>query len=344
MKICLTLGTSDLERILALTQSWQTTYIGEEVTRELDPKKLIDPSTIGDLVLIFTPGPSPLSGSERYIFFDTLSRLVDEYLIAGQHAEAWARVAAELGCINDVMDTRATSETAKRIEGVANEGTLFEVGDKRRHDAARTAARLVFLEVLYARLELLDCDYDRCGRRFIFGTRRRTRFHAGQCGSLFNARLTHRRDKTIDSQNFHRIDIAVGALTVWLLNGKGSWKLAVLIAWSVAEKRTDLRTRLKDYLSRRSNRVPREIGCRLLGKIIDAAVNESNRALTQALIEECGGDSADDVEYVKALLPILVGLVREAEAIQTPSVKADEEARVDAMFRKMTPKRKAVFL
>jgi len=331
MKIYLKRGTRDLERIIALAQSWQLTRLGGDFTKDITPTNLIDPSGINDLVIVSTSVPSRLSDREQTIFFGTLSRLIDEFLLGSQVAEAWRGTAKERDRFKDVRDFEATCKTARQLEGAVAGDTLVEIDDKRRKSAARSAAHLVFSEVLNRPLELRDCENDRCQRRFIFRGRGK-RFHSARCGGLYNARLARRWDKLRHIHNFHRIGIAIGAVAAWMLNQKGSWKLAVLVAWSVAEGRKDLRTRLTGYLSRRSHRVPKEIGCRLLGKIIDAALNQSNRALTQALIEECGGGSADDMKYIKALLLSLFRLVLEVEAIQTPSNTADEGDRVDQMM------------
>lgn len=277
-------------------------------------------------MLLSTSTPAPLSSFERNVFFESLSRLIDDFLIADQIVELWSGVAVALGCGEDVKVTQATFERAMRIEGAAADFTVFEVLDKKRSGAARSAAHLVFAEVLSRRLELLDCDYDRCGRRFILG--KRTRFHRGECGRLFHARLTKRRNKQQYAKNFHRIDAAIGAIVVWLLNKNGDWRVAVLIAWSEGEGRKDLRIRMKSDSPQRSSRVPKEIGCRFLRKLIDAALDEGNSVLTQEVIKECYGDSADDKEYFKIRLSMLFGLIREAEATWKPRSEATDNTKV----------------
>jgi hypothetical protein len=277
-------------------------------------------------VFLSTTAPSPLSKLERDIFFYSLSQLVDEYLIADQKRQAWEWVAIGLDCVDDPTNLRAACETAKRIGGVVAGCTMFDVPYERRKDAARSAAYLVFFHLLNGAHELLDCGNDRCGRRFIFGLGRRDRFCSDGCRTSYNSRL--RKERRQHTQNLYRIGIAIGAITTWLLDRKGDWRLAVLNAWSIAEKRESLRAKLDNHSPRRSDRVPKEIGYTLLQELIHAASDENNRALVPELIEKLCGGSATDKEYLECVISTLFRLIREVESIRKRRITANPNTKV----------------
>ncbi len=307
MKLDIEIRMDLLEDILVFTQSWQSAYLGEHFVRDAEP------SSIGDLILIST---RPLSNRERCILFGTLSRLIDEYLIADQSTEAWPDTAIRLGCAEDVQCVQGTLNIAKRFERVGSHSTLFKMRAISHGHAARSAAHLIFAQVLSQNIGLLDCDRDSCRRRFIFGTKRRTRFHAGDCGRRHHNKLVRRRNRDLHIRNSYWIEIAIDTITAHLESLKGDWRIATLTNWSKAEGRVESKD-FKCRSRRQLSRVPRTRGCKLLRAFIDVASNETNLSLIEKLIERCWYDSAESKEYIKSRIEILSLLIKKVERIRT---------------------------
>ena len=307
MKLDFTIRMDLLEDILVFAQSWQSAYLEEHFVRDTEP------SSIGDIILI---SKRPLSNRERCIFFMTLSRLIDEYLIGDQYTEAWEDTAIRLGCPEDVRSVQRTCNMANRIERVGSQSTLFKMRAISHGHAARSAAHLIFAQVLSQHIGLLDCDRDSCRRRFIFGTKLRTRFHAGDCRRGQHSKLVKHRNRDLHIRNSYWIEIAIDTITANLESLKGDWRIATLTNWSKAEGRVESKD-FKRRSRRQLSRVPRTRGCRLLRAFIDVASNENNLSLIEKLIERCWYDSADSKEYIKSRIEILSRLIRKAERIRT---------------------------
>ncbi len=340
MAIYLRMKMSAIGRIIVLAQSWQSADLGDKFERG------IDPTNIRDLVSLSTPTLSWFSDLESDVLFRVLSRLIDEYLIADQIGGNWGAVAIELGCIEDVINLQTICATTKRIGGDGVH-TLFELPVTRSdHAAAESTAYLVFSQILNGALELVDCDFGRCGRRFIYYTRRRTCFCEGRCRKQHNTKLVRERKKIHHTlpHNYRRISIAIRALAKWLPIPTVDWRTAVLLAWCDAEER-EHPSKLEHQSRRPSDRVPMAIGCRLLRMCIDAALGENNSDLTQKLMKWCRDDSAEDSnESLRLQMATLSELIRRAELIRKADSKANEEARIKRMFDKMPKRRTTAFL
>ncbi len=296
MTVLVAIKLSAIERILILTQSWQSFYLGGKFVRG------IEPSGIADLIQI---SATPLSGRERSIYFSTLSRLIDEYLIAAQFREAWPVAATALGSFEDVLSVLATHFLKKRREWCESDGTRFELEATSRGNAARSAAHLTFLRVLSQNIGLLDCDLESCGCRFILGTKGRTRFCSGKCRRTHHHTLARVRKRRF--RNSRRIDIAIRVISEVMARRTWDWRIAVLTAWAEDEGRK-VPINLKTNRRRRSNHVPRADGCRLLASYIDIASHEDDLILLQKLVGQCCDGSR---------IAMLSQLIRRAERIRT---------------------------
>ncbi len=160
MKIHIPSTLNALEEVVVQAQRWQSAYLCEDSSCD------VRDANTEQFALVSS---SPLSDAERDIYFSTLSRLIDEYLIAGQFKEVWAETAISLGCARDVRGVQATSQLAQRVGCVQSDGMVFQIKAGNRSTAARYAAQLTFFHILNP-CEILQLIGDKAGSRRAWAT------------------------------------------------------------------------------------------------------------------------------------------------------------------------------